>query len=275
MSGQTTLALQTPALAWSQRAAAGQAEGLKWADPSLDPSARPLSARAIRKADVVFQAGPVTAYLPASIATEAWSAQAAGEPTAWEGLQLLLARPRWLVASRPLVWTPASPEPCLLASLVEACGVGRGVHRDDPDRLRRLAALLPSWRPHRGTAERAAEVLSAAGEATQMAGVVTSQPAGSDDEEDTAPSATAGEVFACRGGGWWASRMEDSRPALRVSGGLLRFQPRAGVAFTVRREDVLAEADPSRPLPRDLYRLLPVWCTVRAVSSAQPPRRKE
>ncbi len=262
-----SLALQEPVLAWSQLAAAEKADGLAWADASLDPAGQPLSARQPARNVVIYQAGPVTAVIPPSVAHEAWGAQSAGEATAWEGLQLLFARPRWVVASRGLLWSPASAEPRVLASLVEACGVDRGVHQNDRARLRRLSALMPSWRPYRGTVERAGEALEAAGLGQQTLGVVKAQ-APSDDDEATAPSATAGEVFACHSASWWACRrVEESRPALRVQSGLVRFQPRAGAAFAVRKEDVLAEADLSRPLPRDLYRLLPVWTTVRPVSS--------
>ncbi len=267
MSAPPTLALQEPTLAWSQAAAAEQTEGLEWADPSLDPQALPLTARQASKTRVVYQAGSVTAVIPPSVAQEAWGAQAAGEATAWEGLQLLFARPRWVVASRGLLWSSSGAEPRVLASLVEACGVERSVHQLDRARLRRLAALMPSWRPYRGTVERAGEVLEAAGLGNQTSGVLKAN-APADDEEATAPSATAGEIFACHGASWWSCRrVEDARPALRVSAGLVRFQPRMGAAFAVRREDVLAEADPSRPLPTDLYRLLPVWTTVRPVST--------
>lgn len=265
------LALQEPILAWSQTSAAGDEQGLSWADPSLDPDARPLTARAQGRTRVVYQAGSVTATIPPTVALEAWGAQAAGEATAWEGLQLVFARPRWVVASRGQIWGSASPEPGVLASLVEACGVERPIHRGDRDRLRRLAALMPSWRPYRGTAERAGEVLEAAGLGEQMAGVIR-QNAPASDEEATAPSATAGEIFACHGAGWWLMRRaDDARSALRISGSLLRFQPRMGEAFVVRREDVLTETQPDRPLPLDLYRLLPVWATVRAVSTATAP----
>ena len=58
-----------------------------------------------------------------------------------------MARAAWLVASRGLLWTPHTAVPGLLAGLVEAAGVDAGLHRGDPDRLRRLAALLPGWRP--------------------------------------------------------------------------------------------------------------------------------
>jgi len=265
------LALAEPILAWSQATASGEEAGLAWADPSLDLDARPLSARAQGRTRVVFQAGPVTANIPPTVGLEAWGAQAAGEATAWEGLQLVFARPRWVVAGRGQLWGSASPEPRVLASLVEACGVERPVHRGDRDRLRRLAALMPSWRPYRGTAERAGEVLEAAGLGEQMSGVIR-QNSHADAEEETAPSATAGEIFACHGASWWLMRRaEDARGALRISGSLLRFQPRMGEAFLVRREDVLTETQTDRPLPRDLYRLLPVWATVRAVSTTAAP----
>lgn len=268
MSAPTVpLALQEPTLAWSQASAAGQLDKLAWADPNLDPASRPQSARLLGQRTVVFQAGAVTTWLPPSVALEAYSAQLAGEATAWEGLQLLFSRPRWIVASRGLLWSASSAEPRVLSSLVEACGIPRAVHQDDRGRLRRLAALMPSWRPYRGTVEKAGEALEAAGLGHQAIGVVRGSAPG-DDEEATAPSATAGEILACHGGSWWACRhVDDSRTALRISSGLLRYQPRMGAAWTVRTEDVLAEADPAQPPPADLYRLLPAWTTVRAVST--------
>lgn len=262
------LSLQTPALAWSSAQGDARLPGLGWVDGALDPDARPFSLNLGEDGEVRFAGTPLAAQLPPSVAARAAEAQAAGEPTAWEGLSLLLARAEWTVASRGLLWAPATAAPGLLASLVESAGVDAGLHRGDPDRLRRLAALLPAWRPARGSAASAVALLAAADEGWQAAALVEEEDE-SPDEDITAPSPAGGEVFVARGEGWWRRRVEGAGPELRIQGGVLRASAR-GVAQ--RREDLLIHLDPDGPAPRDLYRLLPVWTVPRPLGAAAPEK---
>lgn len=257
---------QTPELAWSGASAAGELHGLGWVGVGHEPS------YCVRSGPdgLRWHGQERTSRLPPPVAEAIARAREDGETTAWDGLDLILARPEWLVASRGLLWTPSSPTPKLLTRLVESVGIEPSLHRGDPDRLRRLAALLPRWAPRRGDLGRAVEVLEAAGAPTR--GLLP--PTQADPEsEDTAPSATAGEAFAARSGTFWARRAVAERAhVLRISGGLLRFQPRNDAATALRREDLLVAVGPTAPSPRDLFRLLPAWTVPRPVAA---PASKE
>lgn len=265
MSGD--LSAQTPVLAWAEASARGALEGLAWVGVGQEES---YALREGADGAVRWHGQDRRARLPPPIADAMGQAEAEGAPTAWEGLTLTLARAEWLVASRGLLWTPSSPAPRLLARLVEAAGVEPVLHRGDPDRLRRLAALLPRWTPRRGRVDGALTVLAAAG----APGAALVPPATDPrDEDSTAASPTAGEVFAAHGGAFWAKRQVPDRDAvLRISGGLLRYQPRQDASTALRREDLVLRVGAGLPSARDLFRLLPAWTVARPVA---PPAAKE
>lgn len=268
MSGAASLGAQTPELAWSEAMAGGALSDLRWVGVGQEGR---FSLRTDAEGELRWSGEDLLRHLPPSLAEAAAEAQREGRPGAWEGLALVFATPSWTVASRGLLWTPSSPRPRLLASLVEAAGIEPVLHRGDPDRLRRLAALLPRWAPRRGTVARAVEVLEAAG-ASEVSSALIFQTPPVDDEQNTAPSATAGEVFAARGAAFWARRQVAERTVvLRISGGLLRFQPRVDVATALRREDLLLRVGPDLPSGRDLFRLLPAWTVPRPVGPAISP----
>ena len=65
----------------------------------------------------------------------------------------------WLISTRRYYWSPMSPVPRLLASLVEAMGIDNEIHRNRSDVLARLVARLPTWNPSRGTVQGAKDLL--------------------------------------------------------------------------------------------------------------------
>jgi hypothetical protein len=256
----TALSPRVPTLEWSHRAAAGELEKLEWVDTRLDPSLTAMSHSMGEAKSHRFRHMPYLRQVPPVIAQAAVSAQAQGRVSAWEGLQLLFARVEWTIRGRRYLWSPFSPVPRLLASLVEAYGVEAGIHRFDGDRLARLTALLPVWHPFRGTVSRAREVLAACDMEAELAGAVSSD---GDAGGAEAPN-IADEVFACHRLDWWTHRSSPGcRPEYRITGNFLRFQPEAGGGFALRREDVLIHWQPGRPLPREAIRLLPAWMVIR------------
>lgn len=255
------LAPRTPALEWCHRAAGEELERLSWVDPRLDPDFS--EHRQVRAgSEVQFRARAYLRQLPEPIATATLTAQALRVPTAWEGLALIFARPEWLVAGRRYLWAPQSPEPRLLATLVETFGIEADLHELDRDRLARLAALLPVWHPFRGTLGRAREVLEAVDRGDLLDDASTL-------EEPARGAATdlQNEVLAVHDLGWWEHRAEPGAEAeLRIEGGLVRFQPQSGTTaprFALRREDVLINWQAGRGVPILAVRLLPAWTVVR------------
>ena len=93
---------------------------------------------------------PYGAYVPRTMRMSAQYAQENGEPTVLEGLLLLFAKMEWLIATRRYYWSPMSPVPQLLVTLVEAMGIDNEIHQNRPDVLARLVARLPTWNPTRG-----------------------------------------------------------------------------------------------------------------------------
>lgn len=262
------LAAREPALEWAHRAAKQELEGLGWVDTNLDPKAPALSQREDESTDEErrFLHFPYTAFMPNVLANAAIEAKAHGEAPMVEAVVLLLARPEWLIAGRHLMWSPLSPVPRILSTLVEAFGVDQDLHRNDPEILARLAAQLPGWHAHRGTVSRAREVLESTGDLAQADGTAT---VATDGEVPTSPDLRE-EVFACRDETWWAARSKgEPEPEYRISGGVLKFQPKSGNAYVLRREDVLVEWQAGRPVPRQLMRLLPSWVVVRLVIPAE------
>ncbi|MFH1466860.1 MAG: hypothetical protein ABIO70_20925 [Pseudomonadota bacterium] len=261
------LAPRLPPLAWAHRSAAGSLEGLAWVDADPDPSLTPF--RQVEGEDGVrrFRHLPYAAYLPPAMAEAAETAARRGQPCLIQAAIMLMARPEWLVAARPWLWSPLSPVPGLLRFLVEAFGVDPALHTGDPAVLARLAALLPDWHPERGTVERAREVLACAESEEHQLSVAFLQ------RDGPRPRAVplADEIFACHDAAWWQRRDPGgARQELRVEGGLLRFQPREAPPFELLQEDLLLSWRPGTPAPTHLPRLLPIWMNLRLVVPAAP-----
>lgn len=255
-----SLAARTPALEWSFRAAGGELERLRWVDTRLDTALLPESHEPHAPKEPRFRQDTYTRQLPPAVAEAAMSAQNEGRVSGWEVLQLLFAQVEWTIRGRRYLWSPQSPVPKLLASLVHAYGVEEGIHRFDADRLARLTALLPVWHPYRGTVSRAREVLATCDLEAELAGAISADgDAGGAEAPDLRD-----EVLVCHGLDWWAQRTDaGGRAEYRVEGQFVRFQPEAGDGFALKREDVLIHWQPGRPLPREAIRLLPAWMVVR------------
>jgi hypothetical protein len=77
------------------------------------------------------------------------------------------------------------------------------------------------------------------------------------------------EAFACRSADWWRRRQTPgAKPAYRITGGVVRFQPDEGPRWPLIREDVLIGWAVGRPFPHSALRLLPAWQVVRLVVKA-------
>ncbi len=259
----TRLAAREPALEWSRRSAAGEADDLGWVDADLDTERPTFIQREDPGEERHFRHLPYTVFLPPPVAEAAVDAQRRGQPTLHEALALVFARVEWLNVSRRYFWSPLSPVPTLLAHLAEAYGVGAELHRHRGDALARLAAILHRWHPRRGTVDKALEAVEALegeeGEPVLMAHV---------DDDGPAPDLPdlRDEVFRLRDAAWWGRRkQDDAAPHLRVEEGMLRFQPREGPVYELQREDVLLDWDGENPLPKHLMRLLPAWTEIRLV----------
>lgn len=269
--GLSELGLRLPEVEWSVRCGTGELDdGLDWVDTRLDPELPHLRMKG-DDGEIRFRHFPYLSLLPTYIADEAHAAQLRGRPTAWEGLALLFARAGWTVASRSLLWAPYSPYPGVLSRLVEAFGIERSMHRFDRSRLSRLSAMLPTWYPSRGRLDSAREVLGACDLLEQT------NPIWGQDEQPPA-GALQDEVFCCRGARWWKARQPaGASPSLRIGSGFLRFHPREGDNWGLRREDFLV-AIGDEGLSLEMFRLLPAWASVRFTTTTgdepeawQPP----
>jgi len=267
---QDGLALRTPTLEWAHRSAGGELDGLSWVSTSIHPEFVPFRQFNV-DGERQFRHRPFSRWQPTSLVEAAREAQEAGVPTAWEALLLVFARTEWLMKSREYLWTPQSPQPLLLGTLVESFGVDASLHARNPDVLRRLTALLPTWHPYRGTVERAREVLDVCGMTEQLAKATTQAESG----RIPVKPGLEGEVMACHVSRWWALRRQaDSQMALRIEGGLLRFQADDDAhKWVLRREDVLVEWTEGSALPRQALRLLPAWSVVRL--ARRIPKKKK
>lgn len=236
--------LRTAPVEWAWRASAGGLHGLRWVDLTVDPD-QPSFGRS--PDGDTFRGPDLDAHLPPPMVEAAAAAAERGEPTALDGLALLLARAAWTVETRALLWTSVTPMPEILARLVEAFGVDAEGHRHDPSLLVNLRAQLPSWYPHRGDARRAFELLESA--LDEDLGLSL----------DVEPGAA--EAFVCHDAGWWASRGAGAG-TLVIDGGLTRFA--AGTAPPCPVEDVpLAPLADLSGTARVMFRLLPASTTPR------------
>jgi len=260
------LAVRVPALEWAHRANARDLSGLDWVDTRIDagkPSYRqvPISAR-----KTAFRGTAVGSSLPPPVVRAIHESRKAGGVSGWEVVLLIFARLEWLVEARRYLWSPYSPEPKLLATLVETFGVSQEVHQRDGEVLSRLTALLPVWYPHRGTVARAVEVLSTCDREDELA----------DHRVHNTPRRAKGpalkdEVMACRDFAWWRQRHRGGHAKMEIRDGFVRFQPR-NQPFELLREDVLLSWTPGEAIPVDAIRLLPTWAVLRLAVS---PGRNE
>lgn len=257
----TTIALRSPTLEWAHQSAQGELEGLSWVDPSMESDERGMTVVDRGTGKQFFRQSPYLRMVPTSVAEAAQEAAKDGRITAWEAASLMFARAEWLVSSRRYLWAPFSPVPRLLASLVEGFGVEPSIHKNDPERLARLTALLPAWHPHRGTLDRAREVLACCelNESLEATSSMTSGGEAAGQDVDLAD-----EVFVCHDAKWWMLRQEgESTPHYRISDGIMRYQPPEGDRFALRKEDVLIRWTQGQMVPREVLRLLPAWTVVR------------
>ena len=246
-------ALRVPILEWSVRSNQGRLHRLRWVDSRVDDNLPAF--RIVREADDgAFRHIPYLAFQPKYIADEARIAQSRGQVTAWEGLILIFAWVEWFIAARGLFFAPYGPLPKLLIPLVERFGIERILHRSKPERLARLTALMRTWHAARGRLDKAAEVLQACDEESQMEGVYG---------DDAPPEALGDEILTCQPAEWWRARARGRiDPEYRIQGGFLRFQP-VGSQFHLRTEDVLVEIGDKRQLPLGLFRVMPAWAVFR------------
>lgn len=259
MSGNH-LALRTPDLEWAHRSANGEMDGLSWVAAEIHPDHKPWR-QFDQAGERKFRHRPYSHWQPPSLVEASMDAQRAGVPTAWEALLVVFARTEWMMKTREYLWTPHSPQPLLLGTLVESFGIGSELHRRSPEVLRRLTALLPTWHPYRGTVPRAREVLDLCSMGEQLKNATTEQESGRIPKKVD----LEGEVMACHVDRWWSLRRQpESSSNLVIQGGLLRFQPEEDAQkWVLRREDVLVEWSAGGALPREALRLLPAWSVVR------------
>jgi hypothetical protein len=261
--------------AWARRAAARELDGLEWVDARIDADGPLFRETCTEDGSATFAHLPYAAFLPPPMVRAAMQAQAQGRATLLEALHLLFARVEWRAATRHLVWSPLSPTPEVLAVLVEAFGVEPALHGDRPEALARIASLLPSWRPFRGSVTHARALLEAAtgvgievrGGAERPQAAPTREP---DLEEQTEDEPTEdvpfrvppAEIFACRSSDWLAARGSDTPTTLRIDGGFLTID---GLAQN-RAEDAFVALSDAPRAARPFARLLPPWCTIRVLA---------
>lgn len=236
--------LRTAPIEWAWRAASGSLHGLRWVDLTVEPELPEFSRSEDGEA---FRGTSLDAFLPPPMVEAAADASDRGEPTALDGLALLLARASWLVETRSLLWTSGTPMPEILARLVESYGIDAEGHRNDPSLLVNLRAQLPTWYPYRGDAHRAMRLLESALDEDMG---VTIEPTNAD-----------GEAFACHDASWWATRGAGAG-TLVIDGGLTRFVSGTEPACPVEDVRLAPHADLSGP-SRVMFRLLPAWTTPR------------
>lgn len=251
--------------------ASGRMRGVGWVDGTLLERDRPFQEVVDGDGVSRFRHIPYGFFLPTVLTNAAIAAQKRGEPTVLEGYLHIFAWIEWLISSRRLLWSPVTPKPDLLPVLVEAFGVGPEIHREDPERLMRLTARLPTWYPHRGTSDRARQLLEeTVGEDLGVQIVQKDSPA---EERDAVPMRE--EVFGCHSASWWNRRRAGGGShvptgggdgQMRIKDGLLRFQPSAEPSFELAREDVLIGWTLGTPFPAVLSRVLPIWVSIRIVA---------
>ena len=256
-------------LQWAVDSAQGDTQGLAWVDTKIIPRHRSFTMQSGQKTgERTYRHRPYAAYLPKTMMMAARHAQQQGEPTVLEGLLLLFAKMEWLIATRRYYWSPMSPVPMLLTSLVEAMGIDNEIHRNRSDVLARLVARLPTWNPSRGTVQGAKELLvETVGDVfpLRVAQMPKDSPVPIDPD-------IQGEVFACHDVDWWERRTHRSpegkalnKPMdLRIESEFLQFQTPAE-PMPLHHEDVLVGWKISDKFPTNLLRLLPAWVTIRVV----------
>ena len=256
-------------LQWAVDSAQGNTKGLDWVDAEIVARHRSFTMESDRRTGArSYRHRPYGAYLPKTMMMAARHAQQQGEPTVLEGLLLLFAKMEWLISTRRYYWSPMSPVPRLLSSLVEAMGIDNEIHRNRPEVLSRLVARLPTWNPSRGTVQGAKDLLvETVGDPfpIRVAQMPKDKPIPIDPD-------IQGEVFACHDVAWWERRTirsaegeAQNKPMdLRIGSGFLQFQT-AEEPMPLHHEDVLVGWKISDKFPTNLLRLLPAWISIRVV----------
>ena len=254
----------------SHSPASGRLRGLGWVDRTILGKTRPFQEVDGENGEKLFRHLPYAFFLPTTLSSAAMEAQKRGEPTVVEGYLMLFAWLEWLILARPLLWAPTTPTPALLSVLVEAFGIGPEIHRNDPERLARLAARLPTWYAHRGTPERSRHILEDTVGIDLGVELIHCDTHG---ERPRNPSLTE-EVFACRSAEWWDRRSDqgtghipsaESSASMRIADGLLRYQGNDR-SFPLVREDVVVSLEKGKEFPAVLFRVLPLWASIRIIA---------
>ena len=257
-------------LQWACDSAQGKTESLDWVDSRIEGFHRSFSVTESRGRRQ-YRHRPYGAYMPRTMRMAAQYAQENGEPTVLEGLLLLFAKMEWLIATRRYYWSPMSPVPQLLVTLVESMGIDNEIHQNRPDVLARLVARLPTWNPTRGTVQSAKELL------VETVGDVVPVRVAQRPKDNPIPidPDIHQEVFACHDADWWGRRAqhqvqeEDSDAPtlgmdLKISNGFVQYQMQDR-PLPLHQEDVLVGWKISSKFPTNLLRLLPAWISIRVV----------
>jgi hypothetical protein len=253
----------------SHSPASGRLRGFGWVDRTILGQTRPFEEVNGEHGEQLFRHVPYAFFLPTTLSRSAMEAQKRGEPTVVEAYLMLFAWVEWLILSRPLLWAPTTPTPSLLSVLVESFGIGPEIHRNDPERLSRLAARLPTWYAHRGGTERSRQILEDTVGIPLGVELVDCDTHG---ERPRNPPLTE-EVFACRSAEWWNRRSDEGgghipaageSASMRIADGLLRYQGNDR-AFPLVREDVVVSLEKGNEFPVILFRVLPLWASIRII----------
>ena len=244
------------ALEWATDAANGDIKGLDWVDGNVDPTLEGFVFQQ-GKEGKEFRHRPLGYFLPSIMSRTALASQQNGDPTVLEALTYIYAKTEWLMATRKYYWSPFSPVPELLVLLAEVYGVGKEIHRNDPQALSRLIARLPAWHKDSGTAKKAKEML------TEIIGRELPIQA----TQSATKEQMSKEVLVSREWQWWKHRRKPtSTSKLQIRSGFLCFQPQEKEEqFDLVKEDVLITWKEGVGFPKDFLRLLPIWASVRII----------
>ncbi len=240
-------------LDWARREADGDQAHLRWV----------VDATQVEDKDELddgsFPAPPLARTLPAGVVEAARAERRAGRATLLEATSTLLARPAWFVRSAPVVWTAASPRPKQIAVLVEAFGIGRALHQDDPERLARLAARIRIWLAHRGAIGPTLDLLREALQIDLGGRVLHNTLEGAE------PPALQGELLALHGERYWVARAAGRpAPVHRIQDGIVRFQA-PGTTAPLAVDDLLVIGADTVSQLAPVLRLLPATLVPRVV----------
>jgi hypothetical protein len=261
-----------PEAAWAHAAASGRLDGVRWVEDRVEPedgAAEPFSVDHDDEGAERFRGLVLEDYLPPAQVDAIRAADRRGFPSLLHGLKYALAEPAWLVRTRSSLWSPTSPRPLLLRSLIEAYGLGVELHRGEAEVLARLAARVHQWYPQRGHLGYARRLVDAAGLKTSSEDLLHREDSG------PLPRTARDEVFAARAASWWGARQQPgAHQHLLIRDGLLRCQPTTGPGFALLQEDVLLSwqrpAQPPAASPPGAVQFADGWCSPPPLPSPSP-----